>query len=354
MLDLFEATADSQDPRWLPVFLEDGPLVHHFRALGVEARVVDAGRLRNVRQFARAIHAIASIAKREQADLLFGWMVKAHLYESLAAKVVGVPSAWYQHSFPSRGSWLERAAAALPTDAILACSDAVADAQRRLSPATRIVVVRPGIDLARFERESHPPPLEARRLLGLPSKGPLIGIVGRLQRWKGIHVLIGAMPLVIERFPDAQCVVVGGEHELEPDYHSFLEREICALGLSNQVHLVGYQADVPIWMQAFDIVVHASNNEPLGLVILEAMALGKPVIAADTPGPREIITNDVEGLLTSYGDSRELAEAISKYLSDREYAERVGARGLIRVGAFSREAYSARLIGSLRALTPRV
>ena len=95
-----------------------------------------------------------------------------------------------------------------------------------------------------------------------------------MQRWKGIHVLIEAMPIILKAHPDAHCVVVGGRHALEPDYPEFVQAKIGDLGLEAQVTLVGLQHNVPEWMQAMDVIVHASDHEPFGIVVIEAMALG--------------------------------------------------------------------------------
>src|SRR5439155_3346393 len=119
--------------------------------------------------------------------------------------------------------------------------------------------------------------------------------VGRLQRWKGFHVLVEAMPRILRSHPAAQCVLVGGEHALEPDYKRFLEDRITSLGLQERIHLVGQQQNVAEWTTAMDVFVHASDREPFGMVVVEAMALGKPVVASADAGPTEVITPGVDG-----------------------------------------------------------
>ena len=91
------------------------------------------------------------------------------------------------------------------------------------------------------------------RELNLPTTGPLIGIVGRMQRWKGIHVLIEAMPAVLQKHPEAHAVIVGGKHDLEPEYPEQLEQLIAKLRLNDRILRVGLQTNVPVWMQAMDI-----------------------------------------------------------------------------------------------------
>jgi glycosyltransferase involved in cell wall biosynthesis len=310
------------------------------RALGAETAVIRAGRLRHPHRLAASVLRIASLARAWRADVIFGWMTKAHLYASPAAKLAGIPALWYQHGFPSRLNWMDRVANALPAQGILACSEHVGKAQARLRPRRPIRVVYPGVDLERFNPKTLPTPRDARARLGLPFEGPLIGIVGRLQRWKGIHVLIQAMPSVVAQDPKAHCFVVGGTHALEPDYRNELIRCIEALDLEDHVLLAGHQPNVEVWMRAADVIVHASDNEPFGMVIIEAMAIGKPVIAAASAGPKEIITDDVDGLLVPFADAHALADALIRCLADRKLREGISQRARAASGRFSITAYS--------------
>lgn len=335
---------------WQVLFLEDGPLIGQVQALGVETRLIPAGRMREPHRFATAIGRIAAEARRRRSDLILSWMGKPHLYGSPAARLAGIPALWYQLGVPTGESRVDRLATRLPARGILTCSQAGAKAQARLRPSRPTRVVYPGVELERFDPATLPTPAAARRALGLPTEGPLIGIVGRLQRWKGMHVLVEAMPEILRVHPDARCVLVGGKHDLEPDYSDYLESRIAALGVGDRVTLTGLQRNIPEWMQAMDVVVHASDHEPFGIVIIEAMALGKPVVAGNAAGPTEIITDGVHGLLTPYGDSTALAGAILRYLDDTAFARRVGAEAQRRAQEFSTQRYAQNLIAAVRNL----
>lgn len=335
---------------WLVVFLQDGPMVRRVREMGGDAQVVQAGRLREPHRFAGAVREIVRLARAENVDLILGWMGIAHLYGGLAARMAGVPSAWFQHGIPWDKNWIDRLATRLPAKGILVCSQAVADAQAQIAPQRPLRVVYPGVELERFDPDTLPTPAEARRRLGLPAEGPLIGIVGRLQRWKGMHVLVEAMPEVLRRCPDAHCVVVGGDHALEPDYPAFLRGRMEALELTNAVTLAGLQSNVPEWMQAMDVIVHASDHEPFGIVVIEAMALGKPVVAGNAAGPTEVITDGVHGLLTPYGDAPALAAAILRYLGDPDFARQTGAAAKLRAQDFSTRRYAENCVAALQSL----
>ena len=335
---------------WLVIFLSDGPMVQQVRTLGAAAVVVDAGRLRELTRYLAAVRQIARLARRENVDLIFGWMNQGQLYGSPAAKLAGIPAAWYQLGIALTPGWNDRMATRLPARGILACSRAGAEAQGRLVPARPMRVVYPGVELERFDPSCLPSPTEAKQKLGLSPTGPLIGMVGRLQRWKGMHVLIEALPQILQAHPDTHCVVVGGEHAQEPDYPAVLQERIDALGLTEKVTLAGLQSDVPNWMQAMDVIVHASDHEPFGIVVIEAMALGKPVVAGDSAGPTEIITQNISGLLTPYGDAAALAHAILRYLNDPSFAEAAGAAARSRALEFSTRSYAENCVVALKSL----
>lgn len=325
---------------WSVAFLEDGPMIDQYRSMGVDVHLIESGQLREMGRFAWTVRRLAAIAREERIDAVMSWMGKPHLYGGLAARMAGVPALWYQHGLPKTRNMIDSMIAAVPARGILACSGTVADAQREMGSTCPIEVAYPGVELNRCDEAQKTSPRETRLALGLPVDGPLIGMVGRLQRWKGMHVLVEAMRTVLDRRPDAHCVIVGGEHSLEPDYPAMLNRRIDEVGLQGKVTLAGLKRNIPEWMQAMDVFVHASDNEPFGMVIIEAMALGKPVIAGNAGGPTEIVTDGVDGLLCRYGDSAALASAILRVLADPVLALSLGAEAKRRAQDFSTVHYA--------------
>ncbi len=334
---------------WIAVFTKDGPMVAETRALGIETHLIPAGRIRALAGRWRAIRAIAALARERQASLVFGWMVSAQLLAGPAAWLADIPSAWYQVGLP-RPDWLDRAATFCRARGIVVLSRDVAEAQARVWPHRPQVLVAPGASLERFDAMRHDPPARLRSQLGLPVEGPLIGIVGRLQRWKGMHAVIRAMPAVRARHPAAHLAIVGGAHGTEPGYGAELRALAAGLGVADAVTFAGYQPDVPRWMQAMDIVVHASDREPFGIVVVEAMALGKPVVAGARGGPAELITDGEQGLLVGFEDADGLARAITRYLDDPGFAARCGAAAARRALDYSAERYAERLTEAVRVL----
>lgn len=334
------------------VFFEDGPLVDQCKAHNIPATVLPTGRLRNMARYARTVRRLISLIRQIQPDCVLSWMSKAHLYAGPAAWWTGTPALWYQHGLSHNTGWMDRLITWMPADHVLACSQAAANAQQARWPQRPARVLHPCADVNDFNPDELPRPKDARAKLGLPDVGPLIGIVGRLQRWKGIHVFVEALPHVLDAYPNAHGMVVGGKHDLEPDYPELLHELILKHNLDDHITVAGFQENIPLWMQVMDVFVHASDHEPFGIVIVEAMALGKPVVAGASGGPREIITHEQNGLLAPYGDNETLAQRILRYLDNPDFARRMGRAAQKRAQDFSPEVYAERFVETLYEIVP--
>jgi len=206
-------------------------------------------------------------------------------------------------------------------------------------------------DIARFEPASHLSVTKLRERFGFDPGRPLIGTVGRLQHWKGMHVFAEAMAKVIEVRPECQGVIVGGPHDLEPEYADWLKHRVEELGLTDKVVLAGAQQNVPEWMQAMEIFVHASEREPFGIVVVEAMSLGKPVIATKPGGPEEIIQDKQNGMLVPANNPAALAEAVLNYLSVPGLAARFGSAARQRALTFTPDRFAQRVVEALESFS---
>jgi glycosyltransferase involved in cell wall biosynthesis len=298
---------------WQVVFLEDGPLVAWTQARGHRARVVRCGRTREVWRWWRSATEISQYAKEFHSNLIFGWMTKGHVYGGLAAWQCRIDAVWFQMGLPERG-FLDKASRVLPTKAVLCCSEFVANLQRKKQPNVKVHAVPLGVDTERFTSSLSITKADARKNLGLPADRPIVGIVGRLQAWKGMHVLLDAMALVNKEHTNALCLIVGGTYPAEQNYPNMLRDQISRLGLQHSALMVGAQTNVQMWMRAMDVIVHASEREPFGIVVVEGLCLGRPVIATTPGGPDEIIKDGDNGFLVRFGDAVDLAERISQVL----------------------------------------
>jgi len=168
-------------------------------------------------------------------------------------------------------------------------------------------------------------PGEMRATLGIAPGRPLIVCAARLEKEKDVTSLIAAMPSVVAAVPNAVCVVAGDGSE-----RAARAAQIQQLGLTGSVMLAGFREDAMSIINAADLFVLPSLAEPFGLVLIEAMSLGKPVIATDAGGPREIVENGRTGILVSPADPAALGAAISQLLVDEKLRHSMGASGMKR------------------------
>lgn len=161
----------------------------------------------------------------------------------------------------------------------------------------------------------------------IPSNALLIGTVANLLAIKGYEVMIEALPAVVEQVPSAHYMIVGGGSDV---YRERL-RQLCAdRGLAARVHLVGFQDPVWPYLAAMDLYVQPSFNEGFGLAAVEAMAMGKAVVATGVGGLPEVVADGETGLLVSSGDATGLSRAVLSLLHDRSRRERMGSMGVTR------------------------
>lgn len=339
-----DAGANGLEPEL--VFLEDGPWAAELRAAGVRVEVVPAGRLRQPLAFLRTVRALARIIRARRPELIVNWTAKTQLYGAPAALLAGRGRRvlWWQHSIP-RGHWLDRAATLLPARAIGCTSQAAAEAQQLMRPRRPTFVVAAG---TRDPRTQARP--EAPAAIALPAGVPVVGMVGRLQPWKGQDRLLRAVALLRPR-PLHLLLVGGDSFELAPKYARTLPALVQELGLTDSVSMTGEVAEAGPYIERMDILVNASEQEPFGIVLLEAMARAVAVVAVDSGGPREIVQDGLSGVLARSGDPADLAEAVARLLDSEPQRATLAAAGRERFERlYTREAMGARFAGALRGL----
>jgi glycosyltransferase involved in cell wall biosynthesis len=214
------------------------------------------------------------------------------------------------------GQQVLRTAARLATLTI-ANSTATASVLGSVGP---VRIIHPGIDLGRFHPGAPPPSLRAE--LAGEAECHLVGVVGRLDEGKGIHVLVDAMARLGGEFSAARLVVVGDKGTDTTDYTDRLRRQADEV-LGERVRFVGRRSDIPEIMRALDVLVVAAVAEPFGLTALEAQASRTPVIGTDAGGLPEFVEHEVSGLLVPPLDAERLARAIERMLGDDTLRNRI-------------------------------
>jgi glycosyltransferase involved in cell wall biosynthesis len=308
------------------VFLGPGRFAGEVAALGIDAEVVPAGRLRQPRATMTAVRRLAAALRRLQPDLVLCWSAKAHIYGAPAARIAGMGGrvVWWQHQIPG-GHWVDQLATLLPARAVGCSSAACRQAQESLRPRRSAFVVNPGIDLTVVRAGTA---ANLRERLGIPPGRAVAGIVGRLQPWKGQDRFLAALARLRERGLDVHGLLVGGDaYGRSPEYAAELERMVPRLGLSGFVTLAGQVDDATPYFELMDVAVNASQGEPFGIVLLEAMAAGVPVVAIGEGGPLDIVEPGVTGTLVDDGRPETLATAIEELLADPERRAAMSAAG---------------------------
>jgi len=214
----------------------------------------------------------------------------------------------------------------------------------------KVKVVPLGTDIHRFDPAHFNRP-EARSFFGLPHDKKIIGVLGRLDPGKGQEVLLRAIPEVAKHNPDVLLVIAGDETAGEPGYKAYLEELSREIGVDRHVKFLPFTDDVPRLMAALDIFVLPSFSETFGLVVIEAMAMEKPVIATNAGGLPEIITDGKTGLLIAPRNVEAVANAIEKILDDEKLRTSLAhAARQEALRRFSMDSCVDALLGLLRTL----
>jgi len=345
MLQTWLDGADDRGHELELLFLEDGSWPQELRRAGLSVEVIEAGRLRQPLRMARTIASVARLLRRRRPDLIVNWMGKTQLYCAPAAMLAGMRGRviWWQHEITG-GHWLDRVATLLPALAVGCSSSAAARAQERLWPHRETFVVAPGTRV--------PAPAGAQ---GSGDGPTVVGLVGRLQAWKGQDRLLRAQRLLRDRGTEIDTLIVGGDaHGLSPAYAASLPGLIAELGLTGAVELTGQLPDAGHEIERMDILVNASDPEPFGLVLLEAMARGVAVVAVASGGPAEFIEDGVTGILAPSGEPAALADALEPLIASPERRQELGRAGRERfLRDFTDVAMRERLLDRLEELARR-
>jgi glycosyltransferase involved in cell wall biosynthesis len=188
-----------------------------------------------------------------------------------------------------------------------------------------IVTIFPSIDASAISKT---PQRLFQKDFGSSSDELCFGIVGMLLPWKGQHIFLRAAKRVLDVIPNARGFVIGDGPPGQIEYRDSLKALAHDLGIQGNVIFTGFREDVLEVMRLLNVVVHASiTPEPFGRVIVEAMALKKPIIATKAGGPEEIIRHGETGLLVPPGDVEALADAILLVMTDKTLATKLGETG---------------------------
>ena len=282
----------------------------------------------NLRSLLASIGPVRQVArelKRHRVDIVHTNSLKTHVLGGLAARLAKRPLVWDVRDIldpgPARKLLLRVAWMTRPH--IVAMSDAVA---KFLEPAQcATTVVHGGRSPEHFVKAAPSPALRAE--LGLTEDNEVLTVIARLTPWKGHMVLLDAFRAVQVERPQARLLVIGAPTFWEETYLHELQERAGELGCAEAIRWLGFRDDIPELLGISDVMVLPSFSEPFGIVIVEAMIAGKPVVVCDSGGPPEIVEDGVTGLIVPTQKVGPLADALLALLGDRERAQRLGEAG---------------------------
>lgn len=339
------------------ILAEEGPLADRLREQGhrVEVLVMSERARRLKRDRVRmGLSALASVPgtvvymlrlvrrlRRLRPDIVHTNTLKASVYGGVAGRLARVPVVWHIRDriapdyLPAPAVALVRAAAAVVPGAVVANS---ASTLATLVKVKGWVVPSPVV--------VHLAGSKARR----ESEVLTVGMLGRLAPWKGQDLFLRAFA---GAFPDGdeRAVIIGSPLFGEDAFEEKVRRLVGELGLEKRVEFRGFREDIGAELARLDMLVHASVlPEPFGQVVVEGMAAGLPVLAADAGGPAELIDDGVNGLLYPVGDLMALTKQMQRLANDGTMRRRLGEAGRTRAKDFTPEKVAASMMEVYRSL----
>lgn len=282
---------------------------------------------------------LATFARQEKYNLIHSNST-AVITGGLVSRLTGIPHIWHVREIITEPVWFNKIIAAdLNTfaDTVIAVSGPTKDKLVTANPklANKTVVVHNGLDFSRFAEINQKDVDNLRRKWMLSDNAIVVGMVGRISAWKGQEFLVEAMVPVLKQNPNARLVLVGGNVPGERSYKENLVALIGRTGLDRQIIIEGFRSDIPTVLSAFDIFVLPSTRpDPFPTVILEAMAVGKPVVATNHGGAIEQVENNVTGFLVSPDNPLEMTIVLDKLAKDSMLQKQMGEAGYNRVNKY--------------------
>ncbi len=301
------------------VLPSEGPFVKRLSRLEIPVHVVDLGRL----VAPSAVVRLAATLRRLAPDIVQSHGARSNFYARLAVALLRRPRHVstvhnslrdYPVSPLRRVVYRAMDRSTLPLTARVLC---VADALARDYRA-RATIIPNGVDVTELDA-ARGDTMQIRRGLGLGA-GPVIGFAGRLTPQKDPMTFLRSVAAVRRDLPTAMGLVVG-DGPLRAD----LELEAARVGLGEHCVFTGARSDVPALLDAMDVFVLSSVSEGFPFVLLEAMAMARPVVATMVDGVTEIVQDDISGVLVAPGDPSSIAGAVLGLLRHPAHARAVGA-----------------------------
>lgn len=277
--------------------------------------------LRSLKALAQGRKALADIITRVQPAFVVSCTNKDHFAVWPACRARQIPSVWWVNDILSADffPWAARRAfcsqARRGASRIVVVSDFARQVllRQNLAPES-VTTIHNGIPLERYQRQARG---TLRQMLAATDDEPLVGIVGRFTPWKGQDLFLRIAEAWCQSSPSGRFVLVGHAFNEDQGFEQSLREFIRTRGLRERIHIIPFQRDITSVLSDLDLLIHSSiKPEPFGRVLIEAMAVGVPVLAARAGGVPEIIQHQQNGLLAEPGNPADYLAQLGLVLRD--------------------------------------
>jgi glycosyltransferase involved in cell wall biosynthesis len=313
-------------------FYKMGPFLQDIERRRIPLTEYEVRSLRSATAFREVLRCAADL-RRDRTQIVHAYGFYSNVFAIPAARLAGVPVVIGSIRDTLEGPPLQRRAHKLVcrlADCVLVNAEAIKE--RLIAEGyngAKIKVIKNGIDLSRFAKKNEDG--KVRLEFDLPPTAPLVVVLARLSRFKGIEYFLQAAAIVARRFEEARFLIVG-DLKYDQAYRAELKHEAVRLGLGRRVIFTGFRLDVAdVLSEAAVSVLPCHYGEGLSNSLLESMAVGLPVVATTVGGNSEVVAEGTTGLLVPPREPEALAQAISLLLADPETAQKFGAAGRQRV-----------------------
>lgn len=337
------------------VLSEDGPLVEEIGKSGAEVKIIRLGILR--RKYMNVPGLINRVSVSLKARKLLNQLIEENkpdiIYSNTTGVVIGaflakskkIKHIWHVHEIITKPALFTRIIGFLLnnfSDTVIVVSDAVKKHWSRSVDLRKISRIYNGIDMEPFAVQSS----SIRTELGIPEGAVLIGMIGRVNHWKGQDYFLEIARLLNPKFPLLYFLLAGDAYPGNENLVDELNENIKRSGFSTNIFNIGYRTDIVNIMNGLDIFISPSTlPDPFPTVILEAMSAARPVVATSHGGAPEMIEDGKSGILIPVRNASLAAEKISTLIEQKDLRVKMGERGLERVtGLFSHEAFEKAIL----------
>ena len=315
----------------VPMFA--GPAVGPFPDALIKENIpvfpIPFGRLRNLSALARSVRSLGKLIRDRDIDLIHSNGPQTNVCAGIAGRLTNRPVVWHTRNLLERGMWdVDRTAAGLASR-IICNSEAIRNRFRGSKAWKKTVTILNAVDTREFSLQVNRE--DFRHEMELPPGVPAIGIVGRIGTGKGHEYFLDAAIKLLHTGTTAQFLIVGAPLFAEDAWRvDVLRRRVQEAHYEECIRFTGLRRDMPQVMRGLDVLVLASDAEPCGRVLFEAMASGTAIVATNSGGTPEIVRHGQEGLLVPPRDSEALACAIGRLVTDPQLQASLGRNGVLR------------------------